>query len=229
MFDNALYHAGEKLLSGTRFEQLGAKIYSTVFGVIKTGSLRGVGTYEVQPTERIDPFPLVMDRPHRRILGGDFEPDVFETLFEHIDSETTYWEVGARWGTFSFALSPHISKAFAFERDPHRVHLLSKSRVENNAENVSIIGADLSENNSLDTYGSPPEIITIDIEGGEYDVLPASVETLAAEPIWIVEAHQYDHITGTPTDLVELFRCHDYNVERFEEDGPRCRLVAKPN
>jgi hypothetical protein len=228
MLDNSLYRVGQTLLSGTPLEELGWRLYARLRSYRETGSVSGVGTYEVQPYPDLDPYPLVMDRLHCRIVGGEFEPEVFETPFEYGDSDTTYGEVGARWGIFSFALSPRVDRVRAFERDPHLVYLLSQSRTENDAENVGIVGADLSAAQSLDAYGPPSDVVTVDIEGGEYDVLPASTATLAAGPVWIVEAHQFDGLTGDPADLVALFEEYDYTVDRVEEDGPRCRLVAVP-
>lgn len=230
MFDSTLYRLGEKYFSGTPIEELGWEVYSRLYGFRVTGSFSGVGTYKVRPHPHLEPYPLVMDRPHRRILNADFEPRVFETLFKYVGKDTRYWEVGARWGTFSFAMAKRANRVVAFERDPHFTYLLSKSRNKNEAKNVAIIHTNLSENNSLDSYGPHPDVVTVDIEGSEYSVLPASEETLAAHPVWVVEAHLFEEIDGTPDELVTLFESYNYEVGRSEEEeGSRCRLIAVPN
>lgn len=172
------------------------------------------------------PFELSMQRPHHRILRGDFEPWTQQALIDHTSGDQTFWEVGARWGVLSLWLlaAGRISHASLFEADPDRVAHCARSICHNDlADRAHLHQARLGPELTLDEFGPAPDLLTVDLEGAEADLIPASHDTLAGMPTWIVEQHEHE---GGLRDTFEAF---GYDVTQLHADAEREWLLAEGN
>lgn len=180
------------------------------------------GRYRIKHQhDEVDPYFLRFDfdSPHRRHrIDGEYEPAVAEALVDVCDPDTTYWEVGAAWGYHSMALAPEINQAVCFEPDFERLSRLVKSVDDNGYANVKPVAEAVE---SLDDYSSrycPPDVLLMDIDGGEFDVIPNSPNVLESGCTWIVEVH-HDH--GNPQELESLFKAYGYELNQISQRQKR--------
>lgn len=171
-------------------------------------------------------FYFNFNSPHRRArILGDYEVPVARALAEQLDEDTQLWEVGAAWGYHTLAAAGIAEHVVAFEPDDDRRELLSLSRDVNQFDNISTVTQHVdSLDNYIEDYGVP-NVIFVDIDGWEYEVIPASKELLSADCIWIVELHHNVDVppgkNKNPGDIEELFKQYGYEVERIYERGSR--------
>lgn len=151
--------------------------------------------------------------PHlRRRIDGQYEIQVMEKLVSVVGPETVFWEVGAAWGYHSLLVAEMADSVVGFEPITLRADLMKRSVAENGYENITVHN-DKVENLDQFWEGPKPDVVLVDIDGGEFSLLPASEDLLSHGPIWIVELHDNN---GT---IENLFRDHGYDVERFNERG----------
>jgi len=217
------------------------------------GDFRAVdGYYRISPDiSGTDPFwyPLHVGKRHRRDrIEGTYESEVFQTLVEYADENTSFWEVGAWRGYFSLALANTVQSAVAFETRESPVEKLRAAADRNGFQNLRTVN-ELVE--SLDPYlasHGTPDLVLLDIEGWEYEVLDASPEFLESRPIIIVELHKesgwQDGEVVNPkgeTETVpqpnidsegveELLREHEYQLETLHmRRETNYHILATPN
>lgn len=190
-------------------------------------TMRNQARYYISPTvEQLPDFEFYFNfnspHLHRRILG-EYEAPVARALANQLDESSQLWEIGAAWGYHSLAVAGIADRVVAFEPDDERRKLHRLSCNVNEFDNISVLADHVeSLDNYLDTYGVP-DVVLIDIDGWEYDVIPASPELLSTGCTWIVELHHDIEVPpaqGRETsEIEELFRQNGYEVERIQERG----------
>jgi FkbM family methyltransferase len=78
----------------------------------------------------------------------------------------------------------------------------------------------------------PPDVIKIDVQGGEYDVLCGAYQTLVKyRPVLIVEVHTtlLKYFGYTFEELKHFLTDLDYAYEILKHRGKELHLLAKPN
>jgi precorrin-6B methylase 2 len=164
-------------------------------------------------------FWYEFDSPHvRHRILGNYEVEVAEELMEIMKEESVFWEVGAAWGYHSLSIADLADEIVAFDPDQRRTDLLRKSCKDNGINNISIVSEDVS---SLDDYLDKyplPDVVLMDIEGGEYEVIPSSSALLKNGCIWIIEVHHNAESQDCSVDDIKsVFDDHGYDIETIRE------------
>lgn len=186
------------------------------------------GHYVVEhQTPGVDSFDFLFrfDSPHRRErIDGIYERAVADELVARCDDETVLYEVGAGWGYHTLSVAPIIDQAVGFDPDSERTRRFRGSVSESGFENVDVVESRVDcLDDHLSEFGTP-DVVLVDIDGGEYDVLPASERLLESGCVWIVELHHDAPAVSEgeqPAAIEEMFRKNGYRVERIREHYQR--------
>lgn len=160
--------------------------------------------------------------PYRmRNTPGGYEPAFVSALADDLTRQTVYYDVGAGYGyncVVAETVGVDSANIHGFEADHFRYPILTQN-LNRASHAVKAFVDRISDDKrlALDDYLSqskPPDIITIDVEGGEYDVLFGAQQLLASyRPVLYVELHPEllpSHITVT--DLFEFLRSFGYEL-----------------
>lgn len=184
------------------------------------------------------------------------EKPVIEHLLSTVESTDIVWDVGADFGFYSSLLSDVIpgSRVYAFEPYHPRVARLRLNLRHNKAKCPVVTTALGNRDASLDGYTdvfnrtSPsvatgdqlvsdrkvgsPDVIKIDVDGGEYDVLDGLRETLQSEVSRVyVEVHPQNLLSfgRQPEDVREVLGDMGFDIGKLHErpgDGDIHYLLA---
>lgn len=184
------------------------------------------------------------------------EQPVLEHLLSTVESTDIVWDVGADFGFYSCLLADVIpaSQVFAFEPYHPRVARLRLNLRHNNAKCPVVTTALGNRDASLDGYTdvfnrtSPsvatgdelvsdrrvrsPDVIKIDVDGGEWDVLDGLRETLQSEVSRVyVEIHpqRLPSFGRQPEDVREVLRDTGFDIDKLHDrpgDGGIHYLLA---
>jgi len=169
---------------------------------------------------------------------GRYEPIFERELKRRLTAlaDPVYYDVGSRWGYFTkfSCLVSSPRSTHGFDANPLWFSFLEQTH-ERDLPEVSLTNARVSAESgddeiSLDDYAAehpPPDVVKIDIEGGEYGALSGMKETLEDErPVVFVEVHPaYLRAKGdSPAAVFDLLRDAGYDLRvttnhRTEEHG----------
>jgi FkbM family methyltransferase len=180
---------------------------------------------------------------------GWYEKSINFRLPELVSPGATAFDVGANVGYYTLMLSRLVGptgKVFAFEPNERNLLYLRKHLTLNQITNVEIVAAAVSNVTGIAKFtgdkstgrlsnsgrdvptvcldGFPrPEVVKMDIEGGEGDALLGSQRILSERRTnWFVAVHGYRASEQT-TKLLE-----GYKVEWIESDDGLDQLIARP-
>ena len=228
------------MIKGTPAEAMAFSVYEWMLNRYVARSLSPSGYYTIDPiSEDVPTFEMWLEGTspsERDQIRGRYETKVTTELVSRIDKETEFWEVGGGWGYHSLALAPLLSHATAFEANEQRAEQIILSAELNGYKNVDVVQGLVGNDISLDNHSSPkpPDIILLDVEGQELDVLEDSPETLAAEPLWVVEIHEPGvpgiHHGVSAESVFDIFEEHGYKVSKLSQRKPgNFHVIAELN
>lgn len=171
-----------------------------------------VGTMELSIPERADQW---YNKIHEPKLGSE--------LSDTLSPETVFFDIGSQYGYFiEFALQAGVPPAntHGFELDSVRYSNLESqySEIGVNLENKRVCNHTNGEAISIDEYSSgedPPDVIKIDVEGGEAEVVSGMKKTLSSEsPIVYIEMHpsMLSDLGYSKNHIYDIFEEHDYSL-----------------
>ncbi|SDG38199.1 FkbM family methyltransferase [Halorientalis regularis] len=120
------------------------------------------------------------------------------------------------------AVADRVDHVRSFDPDQDRLSLLERSIDYNGYDNFTTYQTEVD---SLDDYldDGQPDIILMDIDGWEHEVITSSPDTIAAEPIWLIELHTDQPDVPdeklNPHEVVEHLQNHGYETEEFAHRG----------
>ena len=238
--DQTLLRIGRRL-KGTPIHPVAKTAYYKVINPARnfyvSRSLDRTACFTVRPsTDGVPEYELYLDLSSgnaytRQRIHGTYEEEIMDFLVDHVDGESTFWEVGAGFGYFSLAMAPIADQVYSFEASEDRLSMLEKSVVENDYRNVSIVDGIVGDDVSLDDYETP-DVVTMDIEGHEVGVLQSDSvsQTLESGAVWAVEVHWGERFPDGDPDAVEsVFQTHGYDVRDLGgRDENNKHIVALP-
>ena len=179
---------------------------------------------------------LDMGSDERRLVAGTYEPWVHGVLREVVRPGMSVWDIGAHVGYYVLAvaaLSPS-GQHLAVEPDPANIERLRANLRLNNvsAEIVEAAVTDYAGEVRFDTASelgrirddggiavrsvklddlldgrSPPDLVMMDIEGGEAVAVPAALRLLEKiRPAWLVELHGAQGLVAQRTFVEHGYR-----------------------
>jgi FkbM family methyltransferase len=182
---------------------------------------------------------------------GTYERPKCEALIREMRPTDVFYDIGANSGYYSLIAATRCRKVIAFEPFPRNIARFRANVKLNKLGNVSLVDSALSdrvetmkfaegrdtESGRLSTSGSfevkvtsidtftceapPPDIIKMDIEGGELLALAGSEKTLQRyRPLVFLATH------GEAIHLrcVEMLKSLDYEITLLQHD----EIIAKP-
>lgn len=223
-----VYQLGKEVIQGTPLENVSYSAFRYLNGVANNKSLRNEGIYNISPpVAQFGDFKMYLPYPDVDLLRGVYEVEILEEVVGRVTPNTTFWEVGARWGYFSLSAASVADDVRAFEALSGRADRVRKSVEANGYDNMSVTDGVVGEDVHLEEY-PPADLITMDIEGYEYPVLQSELASLDHRPTWIVELHDFtavDHkpeeVSHDPAKVEELFCSEGYELEYLSRRADR--------
>ncbi|WP_237561304.1 FkbM family methyltransferase [Halostella pelagica] len=173
-----------------------------------------VGRLELSVPESAGPYRM------RNTLGG-YEPAFVAALADDLTHQSVYYDVGAGYGyncVVAETVGVNSANIHGFEADHFRYPILSRN-LDDTSNTVKAFVDRVSDDKqlALDDYrprSEPPDVITIDVEGGEYDVLLGAQQLLASyRPVLYVELHpELLPSDITVADLFEYLQSFGYEL-----------------
>lgn len=235
-----------KLLEGTKFFPLAKRAYKRYEAkkrYLHSFRLSGrlfnqSGYYKVDPSDsRIEPFyiwlPDAKSYYRQKCITGTVEEPVISKIYDLIGEDTTFWDIGANFGYFSFSCANIVEEVRSFEADKDRVEIIQKGIEKNGLTNIDVTQGYVGDEILLDDF-DPPDVILLDTEGWEYEILKTSPKILRSDPTWIVELHSTSKVTDdgsplpptlNPEGVIEMFNQHDYKVDTLVEHNEERRHI----
>lgn len=153
------------------------------------------------------------------------ELPVTRDMFSQLRSDDVVWDIGAGYGTEACLLAQRATHVVAIDTDPIRSRYIEINSKRNGLENVIAVETLVGEGTEKDSLtGSElakryvtPDVVCIDVEGGERSVLESLETTLSDIREIYIEVHpsmlsEHDQVT---TDLQEA----GFEVEQIHERG----------
>lgn len=174
---------------------------------------------------------IELDVPKSSNFGeGGHEPLLVSKISELVDSETTYYDVGAQYGFHSLvAQSAGCKDIHCFEADKLIFSVLEKNIVKGKI-NRGFVGRCGIDDICIDNYTSktsPPDIVKIDVEGAELNVLKGMKDILEKQrPDLLIELHpkliknfgdNIQEIRDLLTEYGYKIQCFDHRKEELSE------------
>lgn len=135
-------------------------------------------------------------------LGKDFEkngchePIVSKYLYKYIKNnpKAVFWDIGAGKGYFSIIarVASIDCEIHAFEPSNYALEYLKANNAMFADDSIFINAIKLGEDILADDYANKlgfPDIIKIDIDGGEDVLIPTMTNILARNPVLLIEVH----------------------------------------
>lgn len=183
------------------------------------------GDPEIPVTTPLGSITMFVDREWpllgKTASGEPYEPNLMAELKSTLDSDMTFYNIGARWGIFSlFATKAGVtpSNIHNFEAGAKEYYLLERnhSGMNTNLVHRYVDSSDGIDRITLDTYTderATPDVIKIDVEGAEYKVLEGANNVLdSSHPKLYVEVHPEYIKEGSVEDLFQLLERNGYEL-----------------
>jgi precorrin-6B methylase 2 len=126
---------------------------------------------------------------HVERVCGTYEVSALETLVSRLDDDDTFWEIGGGWGYFSLVLAPLAGTVVTFEPIAGRVESIRHAVERNDFDNVTVVPSAVDETLSLGRHPQP-DVVLMDVDGGEYAALPVVLDAVETRPTVVVEVHE---------------------------------------
>jgi transcriptional regulator of met regulon len=179
----------------------------------------------------------VIDREVAR--QGTYEPLLVESFCEAVTPSTVVYDVGAQFGYFTTIareLGVPGERIHAFEPDVLHRHVLERNHESDGVHVSPKLVADIVDDSrtTLDRYAaqtSPPDVVKIDVEGGEFAVVRGMRETCTRHrPTIFCEMHPaLLPAAVTPDDVYDLLEEYGYelSVASHRQEGERWHALSE--
>lgn len=202
---------------------------------------------------------------HRQAIFGriDDERPVFEDIETSIKKSDVFYDVGAQYGVFSCLIGNELRQGEVIAFEPmigpyHRLRYnIALNNVNGSAYRYALTGQNLSSTDWLDQSGadiplisgdelrsreqvSAPDVIKIDVEGGELDALNGLSETISksscrliyceVHPAGCFEMDGYEDVGLTDSEITELYNTIErwgFSVETIHQRGEQSFIRAE--
>ncbi len=166
-------------------------------------------------------------------LLGIYEKELHGYLENHLNVDNkVILDVGAAEGYYAvgLALACPNARIFAFEADPDGQLLIGEMALANGvASRVSVAGYCSGETFLSTINESQPDMIVMDIEGGESELLSEEAVKKLARSVIIVETHPWVDPDVNKVLIDRLSKTHVVEIikseERLERDVPLPRIL----
>jgi FkbM family methyltransferase len=176
---------------------------------------------------------------------GSYERELLKLFSSHIQRGMTVYDIGANVGIYTLVASQKAKRVFAFEPFERNLFFLRRHIALNRLSNCSVIPCAVYKENgsvafeegvtdaqgrighgnqivpavSIDMFAKEnpaPEVIKIDVEGGEYDVLCGATEMLKRKPVILIAMH------GDQLRCLELLAQYAYKIKQVGPSEDLC-------
>ncbi|MDA7809902.1 FkbM family methyltransferase [Flavobacteriaceae bacterium] len=167
---------------------------------------------------------------HAEIKNLNWEPKLAQILyknFKELKKDYIFWDIGAAFGVFSILSKKCNPSSTVISIEPYwvrrwilKINTLFTNKL--NVKNLFVSNIDSNKQIRLSTLSERlnhiPDIMKMDIEGGEYEAILGSIEWLKVnKPIIIFEFHK-----GI---MERQNKNHDLIIKKLEEIGYILELV----
>jgi FkbM family methyltransferase len=191
------------------------------------------------------------------IWHGKHEPEVQKAILAKVRPGAVFYDIGANVGTMALGAASLVGDSglvVAFDGDPENIARLREHCARNALENrLRVVHTAVWSHTAIDGIGFrrgaparslggveadgkrpvlgrgeiPPQLVKIDVEGGEYEILCGGTKLFAKQrPLVIAEVHHQQAAEQITTWLSEYQYCAQWNIPN--EKFPR-HLFAWPN
>ena len=153
-----------------------------------------------------------------------YEPGLLNVLSDVFSQKKTFYDVGAHVGfisKFSFLSGVPGNSIYSFEPNRFNRYYLRQNCADLGINILPTFVDSYSDSDTTslddfrDDHSDQPDIVKIDVEGGEYDVLQGMTSILQKDkPVVFVEVHpEFLHQRGICTsDVIEFFQKRNYDL-----------------
>ncbi len=198
----------ETLYRGKVAQRVRAMAISTEEAVIPTE----VGTI----TLNVSPYSGLLS--HNEYPG--YEPGLVERLGQVIDKESVVYDIGAGYGyncNVALAAGALPSNLHLFEASPFRFPFLVENSPNCSINEAYVSNTDSNNSLEIDTYlfeKETPDIVTMDIEGGELECINGMTELLSGRDVeLLIEMHPEKLGEAGHKRTIENIHSFDYRVD----------------
>jgi FkbM family methyltransferase len=182
---------------------------------------------------------------------GTYERPKCEALVRELKSTDVFYDIGANSGYYSLVAATRCKQVIAFEPFPRNIARFRVNIAQNKLRNVTLIERALSDREGMMRFvegpntesgflsasgttevsvmtldavsleAAPPNIIKMDIEGGELSALAGGMATLQRfRPVLFLATHSESVHLG----CLQMLKNLNYEVELLQDD----EIVARP-
>ena len=183
--------------------------------------------------EQVDDISYKLLHPLEPSVSGGYlnwEPKLSTEMLNTFRSinRLEFWDIGAAFGVFSLLAAHSRDDARVTSLEPYLPRNICCRLNTASNKKISVIKTFLGDKtgdgfhtfSSLAQFrGTPPTVIKMDIEGGEYDAIMSSLEWLKInKPIMFIEFHEgiMRRNNKSPEDLLSSIKSIGYSIEEVD-------------